>query len=171
MNNRYYKVPIQVKPYVKKYIHSMYGDNIFISLQDPLSIVLYAFLQKKNIHLLKDTAKFDSRYNELKANIIMMVPKRDQYKHGLFISPQNHIIINHFFEQELTKALYCYCTSFEKAGLKRKNAIEEFCREHAIEIDRDISIDAITKAVYRYSEERKNNKAAQQRLITERNIM
>ena len=125
-------------------------------MHNPASLVLYGFMQKKNIPFRYSTEYLDKRFNELKDTIYLMVQVRDQYKHGLYIHKNNHLLVNNFFEEEIIKSFCLKCDTYRLLKLPKTKAADDFCTENDIELDKDISLEALLKAEYRFRMAKKN---------------
>lgn len=147
--NRYYRIPIRVKPHVKKYLTSVYGRHIIISAENPATIVLYSFLKKKTEIVSGTKEELKKRLQQQTQTIYLYIQKRDQYKFGIAITDKSEVLISRFFEQEITLVLYHLCHGFKSIGRSQKAAIEYFCKLHCIEIYDDITMDALIKNVQR----------------------
>lgn len=153
--NRYYRIPIHVKPHVKKYLTSVYGRNIIISAENPATIVLYSFLKKKTEIVTGTKEEIKKRLQKQNAIIHLYIPKRDTYKYGIAITDKAHFLISRFFEQEITLLLYHITTAYQAIGRSQKAGIEYFCKLHGIELYEDIEMDAIKKNIQRIAEKLK----------------
>jgi len=169
MSSRYFKIPIHVKPYVKKYIIAKYGDNIVISMKNPISIILYGFLQKNDIPIKKNKDIIEKRFAELSETFPLLIQRTNQYRYGLNISPENNLLINHFFEQQIYTGIFHQCDAYSKVKLPIITAVEDFCRIYDIEIDKDINMEATLKAEYRHRQAKKNFKKDMPLLSTHQN--
>jgi hypothetical protein len=52
-------------------------------------------------------------------------------------------------EEKFEDHLCSFCKLYLKMGIEKKQAIQEFCEEHSIEIDEDITMDNLIKMEYR----------------------
>ena len=160
MSNLYFKIPVSVKPHVLKYLQSQYGNAIIISAENPASMVMYSFLQKKTQSIFKqDKAEMASKIKHQTKTIYLLIQKRDRYAHGIFIAPKNYYLINHFFEQQITMYIHLLSNAYQQINKSRKKAIEDFCKMYNIEIDEDITMDALIKNDQRHGQ--KLNRIAQ----------
>ncbi len=168
MSNRYFKIAIHVKPWVKKYIVANYGDTILISMKNPGSMVLYSFLQKQNIPFRDNQEVMDRRFDQLTQSFYLLIQRRDQYKHGLYIHKNNHLLINNYFELEVYRRIFHQCDTYAKVKMSRESAVEDFCGQNDIELHKDISLEAVLKADQRHRA-KKNLKKDRAILSTEKN--
>jgi len=155
MSSPYHKIPIQVKPHVKKYLQAIYGDAIIISAENPGSMVMYGFLQKKSQSLFTNKVELHKKFIAQNKTIYLLIQKRDVYRHGISISEKNHVLVNHFFEQQITQLIHLIANGYVNIRKTRKKAIEDFCGQYNIEIDEDITMEALTKNDQRYGEKLK----------------
>lgn len=146
----YYKQVIPLKPYVAKYVRSLYNDPFILTNTNYLGVIIYSILQKKNA--LNLNLKYEAkRYDLLTDSITIMIPDHlvHSYKTGHIIDPQHAISINHLIEAKINEEIFAWCTAYSHHKYQIKKAIEAFCDHHTINIEHDISTDAIIKSYQR----------------------
>lgn len=150
MSSPFLKIRIQVTPYIKKYIESVYGEALQVSYYNQLSMVVYAYLQKKKEYLLTKE-EVEKTYPQLTNNIILLVRRNYESKLGIFLQPENHVAINKFFLTDFCKELHHHVMApAYPAGYLIQDALQTFCSKHSIVIDEDITMDALVKLYYRH---------------------
>ena len=149
--SRYFKVPIKVKPHVKKYLQSIVGDKILISGHNPISLVIYAFLQKKRQYLSAGNVFSEHQFQKQTETVYLLIQKRGHYRNSIFLHQSNHITINHFFEKEITAQIHTLANSFEACKKTRLAAVEFFCKQHNIDIPEDVTEYALLQNDIRFS--------------------
>lgn len=150
---KYFRIGIKVEPYVKKYVESIYGEFMVISMKNPASMVIYGFLTKKNMSVLPEKQEnIDSKSVKLTSSIYIGIQRKDTYRHGIYVNPKAHFMINRFFAQRITENIHILANSYQSIGKTRVEAIENFCKLYNIEIDEDVSMDALKKNDYRFGE-------------------
>ncbi len=160
---QYFTVTIPVKSYVRKYIQSRYPNPMVLSLTNYLGTVIYSYLDKhKTPNLVRGgAARTEIRYRLLTDHIKVLIPRSQVHKHliGFSIPHIKAVLINNLFEEKISEDLHTYCVVYEKAGLPRRKAIEDFCDDNNIEIDLDITYQAFKKAEYRHRKTLKKSTA------------
>jgi len=146
---KYIPISIPVKPYIKKYIHAIYGQVIVVSFKTFVGMNVYCLLQKKGSEKQRFKKDTQVRYNLLTDKIRLLVPKDLLYRAGIDIPEDKSVILNNMFENQLSEHLHNFCEAYQVVGRERKEAIEHFCIKYDIEIDVDITFDALSKSEYR----------------------
>jgi len=158
MSSQYLKIPIKVTPLVKKYLQTIFGPRILISAENPATLVMYAFLQKKSHSFFSDKESLHNKIKRQTKEVYLVIQKRDMYKFGIHILDKNHVIINWFFEQQITQIINQTALLYKASGKTRLQAIDDFCKIYDIEIPEDVTMDALVKNDQRYTEKIKHNK-------------
>jgi hypothetical protein len=149
--SKYFTVRILTKPYLKKYIHSLYGRTVIFSTSNQFGTIMMALLERPiNIGVPKDKIKY--KIDQYTCELLIFCPIWFivQNKYGFEISDNHMISLNKFIDQRFTEDLYKFCFILNKCGVSLEDAMEEFCKTHSIEIDEDITMDALKKKEYRY---------------------
>lgn len=150
---RYIKLSIPVKTYVRKYIETKYPGPLKLSVTNNLGYLIFSCLEKQNSNWHKISADhLHIRYNLLKDKINVLLPSDYNYLYanGFSIPAAKGVLINNLFEERIIEEISFCCKIYEKVGFSRRQAIEDFCDTHGIELDLDITYAAIKKAEYRY---------------------
>jgi hypothetical protein len=146
MLNQYYKIPIQVKPHVAQYLNSLYGSRIIISSENPITMIVYAYLRSKKQLLTANSAEaVQQKIKQQTATINLLIQKRDQYRFGIDISKKNQVLLNDFFHEQITMHIHQLANAYQAIKKTRTAAIEYFCNTHGIDIEHHISMDALIK--------------------------
>jgi hypothetical protein len=149
--SKYFTVKILTKAYLKKYIHSLYGRTVIFSTSNQFGTIMMALLERPNIQR-ESKEKIKIRLDEYKCELLIFCPiwfiQKNMY--GFDISENHMISLNKFIDQRFTEDLYKFCFILNKCGVSLEDAMEEFCKTHSIEIDEDITLDALKKKEYRY---------------------
>lgn len=147
----YFTLKILTKPYLKKYIHSLYGRTVIFSTSNQFGTIIMALLDKPNV-IRQSKEKIKVQLNEYDAELLIFCPiwfiKKNMY--GFDISENHMLALNKYIEQRFTEDLYKFCYIMNKCGVSLEDAIDEFCKCHQIELDEDITLDALKKKEYRY---------------------
>jgi len=151
---QYIPISIPVKTYIKKYIHSLYGQVIVVNYKTFIGMNVYCLLQTKRAEKMESKKDTQVRYNMLTDKLRLLVPKDLLYRTGIDIPQDKSVIINNLFEIQLSEHLSNFCDAYQMVGLERRQGIEDFCKKFGIEIDTDISMDALVSAEYRRRQKR-----------------
>ncbi len=153
---QYIPISIPVKTHIKKYIHALYGQVIVVNFKTFIGMNVYCLLQKKGTE--KQASKKDTqvRYALLNDKLRILVPKDLLYRTGIDIPQDKSVIINNMFEHQLSEHLFNFCEAYLYAGFERKQGIEDFCKKYGIDIDVDITMDALVKSEYRRRKRNEN---------------
>lgn len=157
-----FAVTIQTKPYLKKYLESLYGSPLVFTTKNHFGMIVASSLEKPiEFHHKKEVLK--RRTDKYDATLQIHCPKTffKKRRFGLDTSEKQTITINKLvetqFEEELWKtALYMQAM----AGSEIKEALEYFCRNHNIIIDEDITYEALKQKEFRFR--KKKEKSAPQ---------
>jgi hypothetical protein len=74
------------------------------------------------------------------------------YQKEICLNEHSIISFNKFFEERFEEDLCKHCELAMIYKVEIKKSLEEFCWRHHIEIDRDITFDALKKKEYRHRE-------------------
>lgn len=147
----YFTLKILTKPYLKKYIHSLYGRTVIFSSANQFGTIILALLDKPST-VRERKEKIKMKLDEYNVELLIFCPiwfiKKNMY--GFDISDNHMISLNKYIEQRFTEDLFKFCYIMNKCGISLEEAMEEFCKCHNIEIDDDITMDALKKKEYRY---------------------
>lgn len=147
----YFTLKILTKPYLKKYIHSLYGRTVIFSSANQFGTIILALLDKPST-IRERKEKIKMKLDEYNVELLIFCPiwfiKKNMY--GFDISDNHMISLNKYIEQRFTEDLFKFCYIMNKCGISLEEAMEEFCKCHNIEIDDDITMDALKKKEYRY---------------------
>lgn len=148
---KYFTLKILTKPYLKKYIHSLYGKTVIFSSANQFGTIMMALLDRPNM-VRESKEKIKMRLDEYNVELLIFCPiwfiKKNMY--GFDISENHMISLNKYIEQRFTEDLFKFCYILNKCGVSLEDGMAEFCKCHDIEIDEDITLDALKKKEYRY---------------------
>jgi hypothetical protein len=150
---KYYSLHIPTKTYLRKYITSIYGDPIVINTSHYFGLTIIAFLERKFFFRQKQTVvhqKFDVLNDQLTIKLPTWWMKQSHF--GTDIPQQSIIYINKLFEERFEEDLSKFCAVYNAVGVEYKDAREEFCKLYNIELEEDITGEALKKKEYRYRE-------------------
>ena len=160
MKNFYLSIPS--KPFIKKYIYKRYGYPVQVDNGTLIGVAISSILEKK-VHDNNPVDDRENRFSSLTDKIELVIPayKVYSYEQGLNISIKKAIVLNRYFEIQFVEDLYRHCMQHTKPDLRnltRKGfggcgydkAILQFAQMHDLEIDVDITFEALKKNEYRY---------------------
>ena len=148
---QYFTVKILTKPYLKKYLQSIYGQPIIFTTKNFFGSVVLALLEKPSVPREKKD-KMRLRIDSFTSTLEIYCPIwfLKQHKYGFDISEAHIIALNKLFEQRFTEDLFKFCKVLNLCGVDIEDGLEEFCRMHSLEIDEDITIEGLKQKEYRY---------------------
>lgn len=99
------------------------------------------------------------RYDLLNDKLTVLLPANDNtfYRTGYSVPEAKSLLINDFFEDKIIRHLHMRCELYATIGRSRNKAIDDFCAQNNIDIDRDITHAALKKAEYRFRMKKENN--------------
>ena len=142
------QVEIPVTAHVKKFCDRFFGSPIRLDDSSSHIVAMKVFL---SVPMQLDLF-FEKEPLQQLPNTITLLIERKKFQQ-VFIRKQNLQQINKFidkiFEEELNR--HVMATASKKSHTNGyKHQIESFCQLYDIEIDQDISYDALIKLYYRY---------------------
>ena len=147
----HYSITIPTKPYLKKYIESLYGKPVVFTQDNYFGMSLTGFLNRK-FFVRHNESITHKRFDEFSAGLQLYFPRWwiTQSHFGTDLPKMNIIYLNKTFEERLEEDLSRHCIILDLIGIQIKDSIEDFCKMHCIEIDEDITMDALKKKEYRF---------------------
>ena len=148
---KYKKIPLKVKPYVRKYIDARYPGHIRLSSTDIIGYIILSLLEKPNNFYRENKNVLHDRHLSFTDTITVLLPKDNimLYESGTFELPHTAILINNFLHQVIMGIMYSYCQVYSTVGRTQRQAIEDFCKKYNIELGLDITYDAMRQAEFR----------------------
>ncbi len=151
MARKHFELTIPTKPYLKKYLHALYGDPLFFTIHNHFGICIAAFLSRPfQFHHRKELLKIrtDKFEDQLTINLPMAFLTSRQA--GFDISDNHIITLNKLFENRFEEDLWRFCMAMNLRKRETKDAIEDFCCVYNISIDDDITFEALKKKEWRF---------------------
>lgn len=154
-NRHFFSVVIPVKSYVKKYVEARYPQPMKITLKNYLGAVIYSYITTSKQTTKKSDYHTAVRYKLLTDNIRILIPCLQVNKGsiGLGIPVEKAVLLNNLFEEKIAEDLHTYCITYSQCGKPQRQAIEDFCEHHNIDIEIDITYGALRKSQYRHKKE------------------
>lgn len=149
--NSHYSIKIPVKPYIQKFISTKEGNPILAINRSIVWDVIRPYLEYKTKDNLSQIVRV-RQVNRLYGIIQIQVSISKIKNYGINVRPQSIILINRFLDNYFGKELYWHVRHCEKNAGRYKGyyeAINQFVKKFNIEIEDDISLDALLKMYYR----------------------
>lgn len=178
MSVGYFKITIATKPYLKKYLQSLYGNPLSFKNDREFGMTIAAYLERphklndnlkatpvtqqdkpaKNIpapltQIRQHQSELTMRLDRFDSLVQIQINKRlfTRYSSGLVIQPAHAIVINQLFDKRFTEELYKKSSMLNLfGGLPWTEAYKAFCDQYKIEIPEDITMDALKKKENRF---------------------
>lgn len=150
----HYTIVLPTKPYIAMYIQSLYGNPVIFSSENYFGMSLLGFMERKFYFRQNETyvhRAFDKLTHPLKLYFPRGWLTQSHFPYDL--PTQNVIKINKLFEERFEEDLSKHCILMNLCNVDIKQAIEDFCSIHGIDIGEDdkshITFDALKKKEYR----------------------
>lgn len=171
--NRTYSVIVPTKAYLRKYIYAEYGQPLELNYLTTLGNLVLCMLGNELFSINMNNNDKDSRIQYMNDTIEFMAPISTMRYKGHSLSKDRIIAINRFIEDDFVAKMSLYVQKNLKSRTWRpgyKDAIYAFAEENGIEVEIDITFEALKKAEsrYRIREEEKKKKKSQN--ILQRNV-
>ena len=172
MESKYHLVQLPCKKHIRKYIAATFGDphnqyQIKATLRHPLGAMINASLTKE-VYISRHPQQ--SLLEKGFTDKLPILINQWQFDNIGFDFPEDKVIlINWFMEGLFDQHLFQWVDSGVNAGRKRKPCIEQFVSLHHIDIEHDVSFEALKKGEYRTrqrAEVARNPKALQHDLFS-----
>lgn len=146
----YFHFSFVTKPYLAKYLQTLYGSPIVFEIDNYFGTTLYAFLTKK-VFYLKETKIEHRKFDQFTTKLDVYLPSYwlRNAKYRTDLTRENIIYINKHFEERFEEDLIKHCHVLSLFGIEFQEAMEDFCKQFDIEIDEDITFEALKKKEYR----------------------
>lgn len=139
---------LPVKKYIYKYLTTLHGDTIPAQMDTDIGFVILNTLASRIEG--KVCRGYNGQFkNPWQSSITFTVPYHYFYLTKKQVSVHTVILLNRYFENKFEQDLINHVEKELLIGRKLKAAIESFASFHGIEIEEDISFDALKKMEYR----------------------
>lgn len=148
MATGYYTIALPTKPYIKKYLQSLYGSPLIFDRENFFGTSILGFLDKR-FYTHQSTSLSYRHFDNFSAILVINMPGWwvKQASIMLHMTEGNMINLNKHFENRFEEDLVKFCIPLTVAGLEIKKSIELFCKIHDVKIgeesDDDITFDSI----------------------------
>lgn len=153
-----FSISIPTKPYLKKYIETVYGNPVNFSTKDYFGMTI-ALSLKKPIRNKEGQPVKKMRFDSFTSNFILKASTSwfGHSDYNLAVDENQALTVNKLMEQKFEEDLYNFCTQLSLVGVETKDALHLFCEQYNLEIDEDIAFEALKKKEYRYRKDLEKN--------------
>ena len=138
------------KTHIKKFITSTHGDPIRLDLKTDIGFVILATLTSRlDGKCGRGSGLIDHWQDRYKDKIIFKIPFHYLDISRKEVSPYTFALLNRYFENQFEAELNRHIQKSIAGGNTIKKGIENFMDHYGIELEEDISYDAVKKAEYR----------------------
>ncbi|HEU4574614.1 MAG TPA: hypothetical protein VFS36_06390 [Chitinophagaceae bacterium] len=165
---RTYSVIIPTKTYLRKYIYCEHGFPLEINYNSTLGTLILCMLEKEVFTVKMSEAKKDMRIQYMNDQLEFTASLNTMHYKGSGLSKDKIIAINRYIENSFVEDLHRHCKYHIKETSWRpgiKDAIYAFAESYGIDVETDISFEALKKAEFRYKK-RLEEKKLQKTLVT-----
>jgi len=149
--DNHFPLNIPVKPYIKHYLHALYGSTIIFTPNNYFGIVLASLLQRPLRHHYPPTVLTYRVFDKFDDTLTVYLPKwwLTKYEFGHTLTNNQIISVNKLFEERFEEDLLKACSLAAIYNVEIKQALEEFCMRHNISIEEHITYETLRKKEYR----------------------
>lgn len=160
-STRTYTVSVPTKAYLRKFLYCEFGNPIKLDYNSSLGTLVLCLLDNESFSINTAEKNKESRIQYMNDRVQFTAPISTMYWKGHSLSRDKIIAINRYIENEFIRELSHYCKTNLKSRSWRpgyKDAIYSFCEKYDIEVEEDVTFEALKKAESRYRE-RKEKKS------------
>jgi hypothetical protein len=171
--NRSYSVIVPTKAYLRKYIYAEYGHPLELNYLTTLGNLVLCMLGNEYFSVKMNNNDKDTRIQYMNDKIEFMAPLSTMQYKGHSLSKDRIIAINRFIEDDFVSKMSLHVQKNLKNRSWRpgyKDAIYAFAEENGIDVEIDITFEALKKAESRYRDRERLKKEKKLRNISERNV-
>lgn len=143
---RYYKITLPTKSYIARYLAAQYGDPLVFSTTNYFGTTLLGYLTTRCAMKIPDSIRH-KHVDEFNHQLIIYMPRYfvEKQKFMTDLPVENIVWLNKTFENRFCEDLARYTMTLQLLDVPIKDAIEDFCQRHQIEIEEHITLDNIYK--------------------------
>lgn len=148
-----YTIKIPTKIYLRKYLLVKNGIPFPLNYNSTFGTLILCLLGKKSFDINMNDQKITNRIAGFNDHFIAISPISTMKNKGHSLTNDKIIAINRYLENEFAEELHKFCNdNIEKRNWRPgiNKAIYQFAEKYGIEVDIDISFDALKQAEYRY---------------------
>jgi hypothetical protein len=156
----YFIIKLPTKAYLKKYLQTLYGTLVSFSTRDYFGMSIASALENP-LRIQHRPCITKIRFDTFDTILDIKAPRwwLEKYQFGHVLNEHQVITINKLFETKFEDDLYNFCTQLSFVGVETKIAILQFCDRFNIEIDVDVTYEALKKKEYRFRKNLEKNTA------------
>lgn len=136
------------KTYIKKFITSTHGDPIKLDLKTDFGFVVLTTLASR-LDGKMSRGNIDLWQNRFVDKIIFKIPFHYLRITKRELTPATFVLLNRYFENQFEREVGRFIDKSLASGNTIKKGIEDFMDKYNIDLEHDISYEAVKKAEYR----------------------
>ena len=141
---------IRVKPWVRKYLVHLYGEDLKVNKGDHVGMLLYYILQKNYVD-----KNYDYFMKSYSSSFNVEISDFNAFKKGVrHLSSYSTVHFNTFIESIIKDKFHSYVSDAISMGTRQKDAINDFMKKYSFN-NEDIPYDTLLKSYQRYQEKLK----------------
>lgn len=147
----YLPVTIPTKKFLKKYLQAHYGEHLIFNMDSDMGYFLALLLEKK-MYPEYDRQQIYRSIDKYDTLVTILLPRKwiEKYRYGFDVDPKKSVFFNKMVFRTFQQELCRYCALLELASIEKKNALLDFAKSYNLEIDEDITFEALKKMEYRH---------------------
>ena len=145
---QYFTFNLPVKKHIQKYLTVKYGQVIQARLETEIGFVVLNTLASR-LEAQVSRGYLDLWQGRYNSSVTFRMPFHYFYLTKRDVSPFTCTLLNRYFEQKFEEEFCQFVEIATTAGSKRKKAIEQFSFKYQLDIEDDISFDALKQMDYR----------------------
>jgi midasin (ATPase involved in ribosome maturation) len=165
---RTYSIIVPTKTYLRKYVYAEHGFPLNINYTTTLGTLILCMLEKEVFTVKMSEPKKEMRIQFMNDHLEFSASLNTMHYKGSGLSKEKVIAINRYIENSFVEDLHRYCKYHIRETNWRpgiKDAIYAFAESYGIDVETDISFEALKKAEFRYKK-RMEEKKLQKTLVT-----
>jgi len=158
-NPKQYTVLIPTSPHLRKFLSVEYGNPVKLDNGSLLGVVIISLLSKGNFHVALKPNQKKKLVDSFTVSFSCIAPISLMKDYGHTITSDKIIQLNRFYEHLFYEKMFVFIQHRLNIGKRKlgvQDAIIEFCNYYDIELDREISYDALKKKEWRWRTKQKN---------------
>jgi hypothetical protein len=158
----YYGLSIATKPYIKGYLETLYGNPIIFSRDNYFGMIMAGLLCRPVRHQHAPKVLEWRVFDKFTDSVKVYLPKwwLTKYECGHTLTNNQIITLNKLFENRFEEDLYKHCDLAIIYNVQIKKTLEDFCWQHHISVEEDISYEALQKNIIVTARKKKRIKPA-----------
>ena len=146
----HFKFILPVKTYIRKYIEANYGEPTFIDLSTDIGFTILNTLASR-LESKIGRGNIDIFQNRFVDKVEFKIPFHYLSLTKREVSPQTIVLLNRLLENKFDHDMNSFITNSRVPyGTQIKTGIEIFTSNNNIELEVDVTFEALSKSLYRY---------------------